>query len=63
MLVLKLETFCRDNGIELGIDMNKKNFPDKEWLVRMVSFVSEGNDEIFDKGYVPVARNDGLGLD
>jgi len=63
VLVLKLETFCRDNGIELGIDMNKKNFPDKEWLVRMVSFVSEGNDEIFDKGYVPAARNDGLGSD
>ena len=61
VLVLKLEDYCRENGIELGIDMDRKNFPDKEWLVRMVSYVSDGSDEIFEKGYVPAARNDGLG--
>jgi len=36
-----------------GIDMIKEKFPNRDWLVLAVATLSEGNDEIFDKGYVP----------
>ena len=54
-LIEKLEAYCQLNNIVLGIDHQKKNYPDKDWLVRMVSFISRGQDEIFSKGYVPRA--------
>jgi hypothetical protein len=40
-------------GIASGIDMEKENFPDKEWLVLAVASLSGGKDPIFARDYVP----------
>ena len=52
-MVDKLSTYCLLHGLTLGIDTVKKNYPDRDWLVRMISYVSNGTDEIFLKDYVP----------
>jgi hypothetical protein len=42
-------------GIASGIDMEKENFPDKEWLVLAVASLSGGKHAIFARDYVPAA--------
>jgi len=56
VLVHKLLNYLKPLNIESGIDLDKKNFPDKQWLVLAIATVSQGRDEIFSKDYLP-AKN------
>lgn len=56
VLVHKLLNYLKPLNIESGIDLDKKNFPDKQWLVLAIATVSQGRDEIFGKDYLP-AKN------
>ena len=58
MMVQKYLKYLADVGIPSGIDMAKKNFPDKIWLILAVATLSEGQDEIFDPEYVPSRKLD-----
>jgi len=42
---------------ESGIDDQKGNYPDKEYLVLMIATLSNGNDEIFRKDYYPAPEH------
>ena len=53
MMVQKFENYLAQNNIKSGIDMAKKNFPNKDWLILAVATLSRGEDEIFDPEYVP----------
>ena len=39
-----------------GIEEAKENFPDKQYLILMISNLSQGNDAIFNKNYYPPAN-------
>ena len=39
--------------IPSGINTVKMNYPDKAWLVLAIATVSNGQDEIFNKDYLP----------
>ena len=56
MMVQKFLKYLADNDIRSGIDMSKKNFPDKTWLILAVATLSKGQDEIFDPEYVPTRK-------
>jgi len=56
MMVQKFEKYLSDANIRSGIDMAKKNFPDKNWLILAVATLSQGQDEIFDPEYVPKGK-------
>ncbi len=43
--------------------MKSKNFPDKPWLIRAVSYISKGRDEIFEKSYTPAEARLYRGVD
>ncbi len=58
MMVQKFEKYLSDANIRSGIDMAKKNFPDKNWLILAVATLSQGQDEIFDPEYVPTRKLD-----
>ena len=53
MLCEILHGYLKPLGVVSGIDMEKENFPDKEWLVLAVSSLSGGKDPIFARDYVP----------
>ena len=52
-LVEKIHSYLQPLGISTGIDIAKKNFPDKAYCIRVIASLSKGKDEIFDKGYFP----------
>jgi len=54
VLVQKLLIYLRDLQIPSGIDLEKQNYPDKQWLILAIATVSQGKDEIFHKDYLPV---------
>ena len=54
VLVQKLKAFLNKLNIRSGIDMSKRNFPDKRWLILAISSLSKGQDEIFNEDYMPV---------
>ena len=54
VLVQKLEAYLGKQNIKIGIDMSKRNFPDKRWLVLAIGSLSKGQDEIFGEDYLPV---------
>jgi len=58
MMVQKYLKYLAQVGIPSGIDMAKKNFPDKTWLILAVATLSQGEDEIFDPEYVPTRKLD-----
>jgi hypothetical protein len=37
-----------------GIDIAKEKFPDRPWLILALASLSKGNDEIFNRDYVPI---------
>ena len=53
VLIKKLESYLKKLNIKSGIDMEKQNFPDKDWLILAIATLSGGEDEIFDANYVP----------
>ncbi len=53
VLIKKLESYLKKMNIKSGIDMEKQNFPDKDWLILAIATLSGGEDEIFDANYVP----------
>ena len=38
----------------LGIDIAKEKFPDRPWLILALASLSKGDDEIFNRDYVPI---------
>jgi len=64
VLVQKLLAYLRELNIPSGIDLAKKNFPDKQWLIFAIATVSQGRDEIFHRDYMPVRGgvDDGLSI-
>ena len=56
MLCEILHGYLKPLGIDSGIDTEKENFPDKEWLVLAVASLSGGQDPIFARDYVPAAN-------
>ena len=56
-LIQKMETYLASKKMTSGIDMSKRNFPDKKWLVQAVATLSHGADEIFDTNYMPKTNN------
>jgi len=55
-LLLKFHNYLQQIKQDPGIDMEKQNFPDKEYLILCIATLSKGNDEIFDKMYYPAAE-------
>jgi len=53
VLINKFEQLVRQHNTKSGIDMEKQNFPDKDWLILAIATLSGGADPIFDAGYVP----------
>jgi len=53
VLLLKLHQYLQARNANSGIDDKKQNYPDKDYLVLMIATLSQGNDEIFGKGYLP----------
>jgi hypothetical protein len=53
ILVQKLEQYLKPYNISSGIDPARQNYPDKQWLVLIISTLSQGKDEIFEPNYVP----------
>ena len=53
VLVKKLLGYLDTLKIPSGINTVKQNYPDKAWLVLAISTVSQGQDEIFNKDYLP----------
>ena len=54
VLVVKFHGYLAPLGISSGIDMSKRNFPDKRWLILAIATLSKGQDGIFDEDYMPV---------
>ena len=53
VLIQKLEHYLKTFNLKSGIDLNRGNFPDKEWLILAIATLSGGKDEIFHPNYVP----------
>ena len=53
VLINKLEQYLKNFDVKSGIDLEKGNFPDKEWLILAIATLSAGKDEIFNPNYVP----------
>jgi len=53
VLVKKLIGYLDVLKIPSGINTVKMNYPDKAWLVLAIATVSSGQDEIFNKDYLP----------
>ena len=53
VLAKKMEAYCAAKGVKSGINFEKANFPDKQYLIQIVAHLSKGNDEIFDPEYIP----------
>ena len=53
VLARKVETYCSAIGAKSGINFEKSNFPDKQYLLQMVAHLSKGKDEIFNSEYIP----------
>jgi hypothetical protein len=53
VLAKKMEAYCADKGLKSGINFEKANFPDKNYLIQIVAHLSKGKDEIFDPEYIP----------
>ena len=53
ILLQKFHQYLSTINAASGIDEKKENYPDKEYLVLMIATLSQGNDEIFGKTYVP----------
>ena len=49
----KLLGYLQKLNIPSGINTAKQNYPDKAWLVLAIATVSQGQDEIFSKDYLP----------
>ena len=48
--------YAATTGLPTGIDMQKKKYPDTEYLIVAIASMSKGKDEIFNKNYVPVGE-------
>ena len=53
VLVNKLEQHLKKFNLKSGIDLERGNFPDKDWLILAIATLSQGKDEIFSPSYVP----------
>ena len=54
ILALKLDDYLAQQHLPpSGINIEKEKFPDRPWLIIAVATVSQGQDEIFSKEYVP----------
>ena len=53
VLVEKLHKYLLPHKLNTGINIEKENFPDKQWLIIAVATSSAGKDEIFNKDYIP----------
>ena len=53
VLIQKLEHYLKTFNLKSGIDLDRGNFPDKEWLILAIATLSGGKDEIFSPNYVP----------
>ena len=53
ILAQKMETYCSAIGAKSGLNFEKANFPDKQYLLQMVAHLSKGKDEIFSSEYIP----------
>ena len=53
VLINKVEQYIKNFDMKSGIDLEKGNFPDKEWLILAIATLSGGKDEIFNPNYVP----------
>jgi hypothetical protein len=52
-LVKKYEDYVAAVQGTSGIDHDRENYPDKDYLVLLIATLSNGNDEIFHKTYMP----------
>lgn len=52
-LVGKYQNYLTKLNQESGIDNEKENYPDKDYLVLLIATLSNGQDEIFNKNYYP----------
>ena len=52
-LLVKLHQYLQARNANSGIEEKKQNYPDKDYLILMIATLSQGNDEIFGKGYLP----------
>ena len=50
---MKLHQYLLARNANSGIEEKKQNYPDKDYLILMIATLSQGNDEIFAKGYLP----------
>ena len=53
VLLEKFHQYLAAINANSGVDKAKENYPDKDYLVLMIATLSQGNDEIFAKAYVP----------
>ena len=54
MLALKIDGYLAAQKLPpSGINIAKEKFPDRNWLILAVATLSNGQDEIFAKEYVP----------
>ena len=53
VLLLKFHQYLAAHNTTSGIDPEKGNYPDKEYLILCIATLSNGGDEIFDKMYYP----------
>jgi hypothetical protein len=56
VLVKKYMDYVATTGLPSGIDLEKKKYPDTEYLIVAIASMSKGQDEIFNKNYVPAAE-------
>ena len=55
-MVDKYIAYCAQHQLPHGITKEKPNYPDKEYLILLISTFSAGKDEIFERNYYPVIR-------
>jgi hypothetical protein len=55
-LLAKFHQYLAAINAVSGIEEKKENYPDKEYLILMIATLSQGEDEIFTKTYVPPPR-------
>ena len=55
-MVDKYISYCKQHSLPHGITKEKPNFPDKEYLILLISTFSAGKDEIFERNYYPIIK-------
>ena len=59
VLLQKFHQYLQVLNAKSGIEEQKENYPDKGYLVLMIATLSQGNDEIFGKSYLPHSSTNG----